>query len=278
MRSFARCACWALVASVCSSFKVQAEEPLRIRWSDEHLRIAAPWLPGGELDVHYLEAFCRAGSTDRDWGETVIPHQTQLLATTPDESQLVLRSVLEDGLRVTHVIRAGQDEVDFRLTVYNPTSRLSEAHWAQPCIQVAAFTGADQEHYVPKCFVFLDGELARLPTTPWATQARYVPGQVYCPRHVPRDDVNPRPLSELVPSSGLVGCFSADEQQIMACAWEPYQELFQGVRTCIHADFRLGGVPAGATQQIRGKLYVVPADVPALVARYERDFPEQATE
>lgn len=266
----------AVVMLACGA--ARAEEPLRIRWSNHHLTIAAPWLPGGEIDVHYLEAFCRAGSTERDWGETVIWHKTQLLATTNNDSELVLRSELEDGLRVTHVIRAGLDEVDFRLTAYNPTSQPSIAHWAQPCIQVAAFTGADQEHYVPKCFIFLDGELARLPTTPWATHALYAPGQVYCPRHVPRDDVNPRPLSELVPSNGLVGCFSADEKWIMACAWEPYQELFQGVRTCIHADFRLGGVPAGAAQQIRGKIYVVPADVPALVARYERDFPEQAAE
>jgi hypothetical protein len=87
--------------------------------------------------------------------------------------------------------------------------------------------------------------------------------------------VNPRPLSELVPSSGLMGCFSADERQIMAFAWEPYQELFLGVITCIHSDFRIGGLEPGETKQIRGKLYIVEADVPALVERYERDFPEQ---
>jgi hypothetical protein len=28
-------------------------------------------------------------------------------------------------------------------------------------------------------------------------------------------------------------------------------------------------------KQIRGKLYIVPADVEKLVARYEQDFPEQ---
>lgn len=32
----------------------------------------------------------------------------------------------------------------------------------------------------------------------------------------------------------------------------------------------------GETKRIRGKVYVVPADVAALVARFERDFPEQA--
>ena len=38
-----------------------------------------------------------------------------------------------------------------------------------------------------------------------------------------------------------------------------------------------GGLKPGETKRIRGKLYVVPADVPALVRRYERDFPEHAT-
>ena len=30
----------------------------------------------------------------------------------------------------------------------------------------------------------------------------------------------------------------------MAVAWEPYQEIFLGVITCIHSDFRLGGLDA----------------------------------
>jgi hypothetical protein len=78
----------------------------------------------------------------------------------------------------------------------------------------------------------------------------------------------------LVPSSGLVGCFSGDERKIMAVAWQPYQELFLGVITCIHSDFRIGGLDPGETKEIRGKVYIVDADVPALAARYERDFPE----
>jgi hypothetical protein len=87
--------------------------------------------------------------------------------------------------------------------------------------------------------------------------------------------VNPRPLSNLIPSCGLCGCFSADERQILAVAWEPYQEIFQGVISCIHNDFRIGGLAPGETKNIRGKLYIVPADVPQLVARFQRDFPEQ---
>ena len=113
-----------------------------------------------------------------------------------------------------------------------------------------------------------------MPTPQWATQARYTPGQVWCPAHVPRTDVNPRPLSPFVPSNGLIGCYSGDEKLIWATAWEPYQELFQGVIRCLHSDFRLGGLEPGETKQIRGKIYIVPADVDTLLKRYAADFPE----
>ena len=58
----------------------------------------------------------------------------------------------------------------------------------------------------------------------------------------------------------------------MAVAWDPYQEIFQGVIACIHSDFRLGGLKPGETKKIHGKLYIVPADVAKLVERYEKDF------
>jgi hypothetical protein len=257
---------------------VQADEGLRLSWSDNMLTIRGPHIPGGALKVWYLEAFCRPGSTDRDWKETVIPHATKLVEASPDGRSLRLRSTLEDGVVVEHEIRAGRDEVDFRLAATNPTTRASQAHWAQPCIRVDAFTGVeparDSEKYLPKCFLFVDGRLARMPTRPWATRARYTLGQVWCPAHVDRADVNPRPLSELVPSSGLIGCFSSDETQILATAWEPYQELFQGVITCLHSDFRIGGLAPGQTKSIRGKLYLTGPDVEALLKRYESDFPE----
>ena len=121
----------------------------------------------------------------------------------------------------------------------------------------------------------LDDKLTRLPTRPWATEARYTPGQVYAPATVDRNDVNPRPLSSLVPSSGLTGCYSKDESMILAVAWEPYQEIFQGVITCMHADFHIGGLKPGETKEIKGKLYVVRANEDELSERFKRDFPEQ---
>jgi hypothetical protein len=240
-------------------------------------------IPGGEMRTNYLEAYCRAGSTDADWvAHTVIPHRCETLALSDDRKTLRLRDTLADGVTVEHVITAKDDEVDFQLTAHNPADKASEAHWAQPCVRLSAFTGFDEKtvgnatDYLPKCFVFLDGKLTRMPTRDWATTARYTPGQVWCPRGVPRTDVNPRPLSALVPGNGLIGCFSADEKMIWATAWEPYQELFQGVARCLHSDFRLGGLAPGETKKVRGKMYFVPADPDALLARYGRDFPEHA--
>jgi hypothetical protein len=208
----------------------------------------------------------------------VIPHKTRLLERSDDGRRLRLRSTLDDGVIVEHEIQAGDDEVDFRLSATNPTQTESQAHWAQPCVRVDRFTGVKSEHaseaYLSKSFIFLDGRPAWMPTKPWATRARYTPGQVWCPSNVDRRDVNPRPLSSLVPSDGLIGCISADGKRVLATAWEPYQELFQGVIVCLHSDFRVGGLKPGETKCIRGKLYLVGPDLDALLKRYRRDFPE----
>jgi hypothetical protein len=258
------------------------EEPSRalsLAWDKEMLSIRGKHLPGGDVAVWYIEAFCRPGSTRRDWKETVIPHRTRLVEISPDKRRITLRSELSDGVVVSHEITAGSDEVDFRVVATNPTRVASQAHWAQPCIRVDRYAGVRPEHnsetYLPRCFVDRDGRPVRLPMAPWARTAVYTPGQVWCPAGVSRDDVNPRPLSEIVPSSGLIGCVSADGTELLATAWEPYQELFQGVIVCLHSDFRIGGLEPGESKTIRGKIYLMPADFPALRARYHRDFPGQ---
>jgi hypothetical protein len=258
-----------------------ARPALRLSWQDNILTIRGEHLPGGEMKVWYLEAYCRPGSTDRDWKETVIGHTTELLSASDDGRRLKLRCRLKDGVVVEHDISADADSVSFQLVATNPTDRASQAHWAQPCIRVDKFVGVKPERaseaYLPKSFIFLDGKLTRLTDLPaWATQARYTPGQVWRPADVPRDDVNPRPLSGLTPSNGLIGCFSADEKMLMATAWEPWQELFQGVIVCLHSDFRIGGLEPGETKRIRGRIYLIEADVETLLERYRRDFPEQA--
>lgn len=268
--------CAILITLTLLAESVAFADGLRIDWERNYLTLTGPGAPDDGIKINYLEAFCRPGSTDRDWHETVIPHETIRLDSSDDGATIRLRSRLADGVIVDHEITAGEVDVDFRLTAHNPTDRLSQAHWAQPCIRVSEFTGKDQADYLPKCFIFLDEELSRLPTEPWATDARYVPGQVWCPTYVPREDVNPRPLSELVPSNGLIGCFSADGRYILATAWEPYQELFQGVIVCIHSDFRIGGLSPGETKEIRGKLYLTESGLPALISRYKQDFPEHS--
>ncbi len=266
-----------LLASLVLFTAAQAE-PLTLVREGHFLTIRGPQLPG-EISINYLEAYCRAGSTDADWGKhTVVKHTSEVLSASAHEVRL--RDTLADGVIIEHTVTAKDDEVDFRLVAHNPTDKRSEAHWAQPCVRLSAFLGMDEktasraEDYLAKSFIFLDGQLTRMPTPQWATTARYIPGQVWCPKNVPRTDVNPRPLSPLVPSNGLIGCFSAEENMIYATAWEPYQELFQGVTRCLHSDFRLGGLAPGEKKDIRGKIYLVPNDVPALLARYAKDFQE----
>ena len=269
-----------LFASLALANAAPGEQALTLARDGHWLVIRGDHLPGGEIRINYLEAYCRAGSTDTDWGtHTVVPHETRFVSVREDRKVMTLTDRLEGGVEVAHTIIARPDEVEFRLVAENHTSRESEAHWAQPCVRLAAFTGfdpkgADLDDYLPKCFVFVGGQLARMPLPTWAKKARYTPGQVWGAPGVPRNDLNPRPHSPLPLSNGLIGCFSGDEKWIFATAWEPYQELFQGVARCLHSDFRLGGLGPGEKKEIRGKIYIIPADVDALLARYKKDFPE----
>lgn len=272
-----------VVVSLSVARGAEADPILTLGREGNWLLIRRADLPGGQIRVNYLEAYCRAGSTDADWVQrTVTPHRAELLSLSDDRRTLRLGDTLADGVTVQHTITAKDDEVDFQLRAHNPGAKRSEAHWAQACPRLADFTGfdlqgKDLDDYLPKCFIFLGGKLARLSEVrPWAKEAHYTPGQVWSAPGVPRTDVNPRPLSPLVPDNGLIGAFSRDAKLIFATAWEPYQELFQGVARCLHSDFRLGGLQPGETKLIRGKIYLATNDVPALLARYRKDFPEHA--
>src|SRR5690242_20083964 len=83
---------------------------LRIAWKDNYLTVRGNDLPGEEMKILYLEAYCRAGSTDRDWSETVVPHKTELLSADDDGRVVKLRCTVADGVTVDHVITAGADE------------------------------------------------------------------------------------------------------------------------------------------------------------------------
>ena len=154
---------------------------LRLDWNKNILSVEGDRLPGGRLEIWYIEAYCRSGSTDRDWRQTTIGHSTRLVSADDDGQRLQLACKLNDGVVVEHDIRLVDDGIEFHLVANNNTDRASLADWAQPCIRVDRFTGRDQKTYLEKSFVFYDGQLTCMPTPRWATEARYVPGQVWCP-------------------------------------------------------------------------------------------------
>lgn len=184
LSGFARAGEWTAAA---------AEKPLIVTWHNNRLKISGEQIPNGPIEINYIEAFVRSGSTDREWGKSVINHRTECVSAQPnaDDLPLVLRSTLDDGVVVTHTISASPDEVYFQLGALNPTKTDSDVQWAQPCVRVAKFAGTDskdananQPRYIRNCFLMVGGELKRLPTEPWAAKARYTPGQVFCPAHV----------------------------------------------------------------------------------------------
>lgn len=244
----------------------------RIEWKENILTLHAPDVPGGKVETWYLEAFCRTGSTDRDWEATVIPHTTRLLEADGGGQWVKLESVVEGGVRVTHEIRIVEDGVSFALVIKNESGVAVDVDWAQPCMRVGEFTGLGQEDYFSRCFIYTHAGQVMLDRLPRAVEARYRGGQVYVPAGINLDDVNPRPISKEVPVKPLIGCVSADERWILATAWDATQELFQGVIKCIHADPRIGGLKAGEEKQIAGRVYLVPNDSAGLLAAYERDF------
>ncbi|MFZ4819087.1 MAG: hypothetical protein ACOYLU_10605, partial [Limisphaerales bacterium] len=164
-------------------------DSLTLRFKAPHwLYIEGEHLPGKVIEVNYLEAYCRAGSTDADWVKhTVIPHRAEVLSLSADRKNLKLRDTLADGVVVYHTIRAGTDDVDFRLVAHNPGPKRSEAHWAQACVRLGNFTGfpassTNLDDYLPQCFLILSNRVTRFPEIqPWVKSARYVPGQTWCP-------------------------------------------------------------------------------------------------
>jgi hypothetical protein len=251
---------------------LRGADGLSIAWTNNMLTVTGPNLPGQKLDTWYLEAFCRTGSTKRDWRQTTIPHKTELVSADKKGQRLQLKTKVEPSVEVTHDIRAGQDEVEFRLEIKNRGNQFVDVDWFQPCMRVDRFTGLKQSNYIARCFIFTDRGLTTLDKTKRTEEALYRGGQVYVPNGINLADVNPRPISPEKPVNGLIGCFSADDKYLIATAWDHTQELFQGVIVCVHNDPRIGGLKPGETKKLRGKLYFLKNDPAALLKRYRRDF------
>jgi hypothetical protein len=259
-----------------SSFALMAGSPggLTIAWTNNMLGVSRQDIPGGKIDIWYLEAFCRSGSTRRDWRQTTIPHRTELVSADRKGQRITLRTSVSPNVEVAHDVRAGKDEVDFRLTLKNRGNEFVDVQWFQPCMRVDRFTGGNQSNYINKSFVFTDRGLTLLDKTRRTEEAIYRGGQVYVPKGINLDDVNPRPISPDQPVNGLIGCVSADDRYLLAMAWDQTQELFQGVIVCLHNDPRVGGLKPGETKKLHGKVYFLKNDPEALLKRYKRDFPK----
>jgi hypothetical protein len=247
----------------------------RLSWTNNLLTVHDTRLPGGRLEVWYLEAFLRPGAHDRDWNETRMPHRTELLHATPDGQELRFRTRVDPSVVVLHEVRVEPDGLDLRFLFSNEGTNPVPVQWFQPaCIRVAEFTGCGQSNYTRKSFVFTGKGRTSLDRIRRTGKARYLGGQVYLPPWTAEADANPRPISPDRLTSGLIGCVSGDGKWILATASDQTHELFEGVYVCLHSDPLIGGLKSGETKRVRQRLYLVPNDPEDLVRRYRRDFPK----
>lgn len=246
-----------------------------LSWTNTLLTVRDPRLPGGKLEVWYLEAFCRAGGHERKWDQTRIQHRTELVFAAPDGSELRFRTVAEPNVEVFHEVRASDDGLELTFLLTNRGDAPWDIQWFQPaCIRVADFTGRGQLDYIARSFVFTTNGLTTLDKLQRTTNALYLGGQVYLPPWTREADANPRPLTRDRLANGLIGCFSADNRWILATASDRTHELFEGVYVCLHSDPLIDGLKPGETKRLRQKIYLLPNDPAALLRRYHQDFPK----
>ncbi len=258
-----------------TAWSVQAADDLKLAWQNNVLKITGDNLPGGTLDVWWLEAFCRRGSTKRSWNETTIPHTTELLSADSKGQKLRLRSKVQPSVDVLQELQVVEDGVEMKVELQNTGDKPLDLEWFEPCIHVDRFTGRNQTNYFERCFIFTERGLTMLNQLPRNEEALYHGGQVYVPKGINHEDVNPRPISPVTPANGLIGWFSANNQYVLATAWDHTQHLFQGVIVCIHSDPHVGGLKAHETRKLRGEIYFMKNDPAKLLKRYQQDFPNQ---
>ncbi len=252
----------------------EAVGPLSLSWSN-NLLVVSDWrLPGGKLEIWYLEAFCRSGAWAREWRQTTFRHKTTLTRADPAGHRLEFSTWVEPGIEVRHDIQSKTDELELNFELRNTTASRVDLQWFEPaCIRVASFTECGQSNYTARSFIFTSSGLTALDRLPRTTNALYLGGQVYLPAFVSPADSNPRPICLDHPVNGLIGCFSADNRWLLATASDHTHELFEGVYVCLHSDPRLDGLAPGQTKRRRSKIYLLPNNPKLLLERYRRDFP-----
>jgi hypothetical protein len=256
------------------SIGLSAETGLTLSWTNNLLTVSGATVPGGKLEILYLEAFCRKGSTQREWGKTVLPHKTKLLSAESDH--LRFQTSIQPNALMFHEVRSSNDAIHFQFALTNGGDQPLDLEWFQPaCIRVARFTGSDQSNYTARSFIFTDGGLTTLSNTRRRQEAVYRGGQVYVPKNIDLADVNPRPISLDNPVTGLIGCFSADGTRLLATASSSTHELFEGVFVCLHSDPHVGGLGPHETKKIEAMIYLLENNPEELLKRYRHDFPRQ---
>src|SRR3954469_16386558 len=153
-----------LLTFLCLGLSGFAGEPFKLSWTNNLLTVTSSDLPGGKLEIWYLEAFCRTGSTHQDWGKTTLPHRTALLQAEP--KHLRFKTKVQPDVEVNHEVFAHNDELEFTFQFKNLGTSALDIDWSQPaCIRVAAFTGSDQTNYNSKSFIFTKSGLTTLNAT-----------------------------------------------------------------------------------------------------------------
>ena len=241
-----------LLSFLCGVAAAERESKTRISWTNNLLTVHDARLPGGRLEVWYLEAFLKPGAHDRDWNETRLAHRTELLHATPDGQELRFRTRVDPSVLVLHEVRVEPDGLDLRFLLSNEGTNAVPVQWFQPaCIRVAEFTGCGQSNYTRKSFVFTTKGRRTLDQIRRTETARYLGGQVYLPPWTAEADANPRPISPERLASGLIGCVSRDGKWILATASDQTHELFEGVYVCLHSDPLIGGLNPGESKRLR---------------------------
>jgi hypothetical protein len=242
----------------------------RLGWTNNLLLIQDARLPGGTLEVFYLEAFCLPGGHQRPWGQTRIPHQTSLLKSPADASELRFRSTVGPEIEVLHEVRPGTGDtlVEMDFEIRNHGSNAWPVLWFQPaCVRVDRFTGAGQSNYTARSFVFTRSGRTTLDAVRRTTNALYLGGQVYLPEGIREEDANPRPVALDRVTNGIIGAVSGDGKQVLAIASDRTFELFEGVYVCLHSDPWIGGLNPRESRQIRQRIYLLPNDTDRLLRR-----------
>src|SRR2546422_657249 len=99
------------------------------------LIIHGPNIPSGQIRINYLEAYCRANSTDADWVKhTMIRHTNQVLSVS--DRIIKMRDTLADGVIVDHTITASDDEVVSRWARGTRPTKFPEALGARQGVRL----------------------------------------------------------------------------------------------------------------------------------------------